>query len=263
MELVKISELARLSDVPTATIKYYLRAGLLPGPAKRTSRNMAYYDARLCHRVRVIKELQQARFLPLKVIATLLEPAPSSAIRADLDDIQRRQLGLAQPAAHDGIDAAGLAASPGARPDRRGRNIGRTREQILEDTRLTAEDLERLSELGLAEPVRSSAGALVYHDADLELLEAVQELRAHDMGELFPLDILETYAQAVRELVRVERELFKRRVLGGARLPDMDLADIARQANRVSERLFLVLRAKLMSRESSALAPASADDERG
>ena len=74
VQLVKISDLARLSGVPGPTIKHYMREGLLPEPHQRTSRNMAYYDARLADRVKVIKELQQERFLPLKLIADLLEP---------------------------------------------------------------------------------------------------------------------------------------------------------------------------------------------
>ena len=41
-ELLKISELAERSGVPVATVRHYLREGLLPEPVK-TSRNMAYY----------------------------------------------------------------------------------------------------------------------------------------------------------------------------------------------------------------------------
>src|SRR5690242_15562614 len=84
-ELVKMAELSRRSSVPAPTIKHYIREGLLPGPEVRTSRNMGYYDARLANRVRVIKELQAERFLPLRLIGELLEPAPSDKIRADRD----------------------------------------------------------------------------------------------------------------------------------------------------------------------------------
>ena len=61
-ELVKMAELARRSGVPAPTIKHYIHQGLLPGPEIRTSRNMAYYDARLASRIRVVKELQAERF---------------------------------------------------------------------------------------------------------------------------------------------------------------------------------------------------------
>ena len=105
-QLVKISELARLSGVPSPTIKHYMREGLLPGPARRTSRNMAYYDARLADRVRAIKDLQQTHFFPLKVIADLLEPAPSPNVRRDLDPETRRKLGDLAPSIQAGHELA-------------------------------------------------------------------------------------------------------------------------------------------------------------
>ncbi len=40
--MIRISELADRADVPVATVRHYLREGLLPEPVK-TSRNMAYY----------------------------------------------------------------------------------------------------------------------------------------------------------------------------------------------------------------------------
>jgi DNA-binding transcriptional MerR regulator len=88
--LVKMAELAELSGVPGPTIKHYLREGLL-STARRTSRNMAYYDARLADRVRVIKELQAERFLPLRVIGELLEPSRrSQLVMSDRSATDRR-----------------------------------------------------------------------------------------------------------------------------------------------------------------------------
>jgi DNA-binding transcriptional MerR regulator len=66
-ELLKISELAEQSGVPVATVRHYLREGLLPEPVK-TSRNMAYYPPQFVDRIRLIKQLQEERFMPLRVI---------------------------------------------------------------------------------------------------------------------------------------------------------------------------------------------------
>ena len=71
-ELLKISELAEQADVPVATVRHYLREGLLPEPVK-TSRNMAYYPPEFADRIRLIKQLQEERFMPLRVIRELLE----------------------------------------------------------------------------------------------------------------------------------------------------------------------------------------------
>jgi DNA-binding transcriptional MerR regulator len=71
-DLLKISELAERSDVPVATVRHYLREGLLPEPM-RTSRNMAYYPPEFVERIRHIKRLQGERFLPLRLIKVLLD----------------------------------------------------------------------------------------------------------------------------------------------------------------------------------------------
>src|SRR5438270_5097306 len=73
-----MSELAEASGVSSGTIKHYLREGLLPEPVK-TSRNMAYYPPDFVDRIRLIKRLQEERFMPLKLIKGVLEEDPDRA----------------------------------------------------------------------------------------------------------------------------------------------------------------------------------------
>jgi len=86
-ELLKISELAERAEVPVATVRHYLREGLLPEPVK-TSKNMAYYPPEFVERIRMIKRLQEERFMPLRVIKdTLLAertPEPEVLERFDV-----------------------------------------------------------------------------------------------------------------------------------------------------------------------------------
>jgi DNA-binding transcriptional MerR regulator len=65
-----MSELAERSGVSAGTIKHYLREGLLGEGDEivRTSRNMAYYPPEYVERIRLIKRLQEDRFMPLRVI---------------------------------------------------------------------------------------------------------------------------------------------------------------------------------------------------
>src|SRR3954454_17083870 len=93
--LLKISELAERSGVPVATVRHYLREGLLP-EAVKTSRNMAYYPPEFVERIRVIKQLQEERFMPLRVIRDLLEreDAQPKRLRAMID-LEDRILELA------------------------------------------------------------------------------------------------------------------------------------------------------------------------
>src|SRR5207248_11582774 len=73
--LLKMKELAEASGVSAGTIKHYLREGLLPEPVK-TSRNMAYYPPEFVERIKLIKQLQAERSMPLKVISRMLTTDP-------------------------------------------------------------------------------------------------------------------------------------------------------------------------------------------
>ena len=79
--LFKMSELAERSGVSAGTIKHYLREGLLPEPV-RTSRNMAYYPPEFVERIRLIKRLQEERFMPLRLIKGVIDAdrAPGPAL---------------------------------------------------------------------------------------------------------------------------------------------------------------------------------------
>lgn len=247
-QLVKISELARMSGVASPTIKHYMREGLLPGPARRTSRNMAYYDARLAERVRAIKDLQQSHFLPLKLIGEVLEPAPSPALRSDLDEETLARLRGIGPAIEDGIAAARTRRSGKGRSQAK-----KTKTKVLETLLLDAAELDLLAELGLSIPVVPARGAAYYTGPDLDIIEVIHETRERGLGDLFPMDILEPYVNSVRALVRMELELFQRRVLSGAQLPDLPLAEVTRDATDLAERLICGMRNKLVLPELAKL----------
>ena len=55
-----------------ATIKYYIREGLLPAAPLKTGRTMGYYDHAYLERLRLIRTLREAHFLPLRVIKAIL-----------------------------------------------------------------------------------------------------------------------------------------------------------------------------------------------
>jgi DNA-binding transcriptional MerR regulator len=236
-KLVRISDLARDAGVPAATIKHYMREGLLPRPSERTSRNMAYYDPRLAARVRTIKDLQTRRFLPLKLIAEILEPAPGAGLRSDSDTFLRRHLGELEPAIRAGASDA---------QSWRGRDGGRrTRDQVLNDYQISDQELQALAASGLAVPDADGG----YAEADRELIEIIDETRQRGLGDLFPMAILAPYADAVRALVRTELDLFRAQVLAGTALPPRPLDDIARDATRLGERLVVAMRTKLVIAE--------------
>jgi AcrR family transcriptional regulator len=71
MKTYTIAELVSLTDVPPATIHYYLRQGLLPQP-KRMAANRFVYDERHVQAVRLIRMLRDRRGLPLPMIRRIM-----------------------------------------------------------------------------------------------------------------------------------------------------------------------------------------------
>lgn len=227
-ELIKMSELSKRSGVPGPTIKHYIREGLLPGPEVRTSRNMAYYDARLVARIRVIKALQADRFLPLRVIAELLESAPSDQIRSDRDAAPRRVL-----------------TSIGVQR--------RKRTEVMKTFGVSRAELDSLEKCGVLE-LRGQGDTAGYSGIDVELLEILADVHRAGMTALFPISIAEPYLTAVKQLVELELEIFRHRALT-TELP-MPLDDVARAVGELGERLIVKLRAKLLPEMLARLAEA-------
>jgi DNA-binding transcriptional MerR regulator len=68
---VRISELAEATGVSVATIKYYLREGLLPAADKRGAR-LSEYDERHVRRLQLIKLLREIGNIPIEGLKRLV-----------------------------------------------------------------------------------------------------------------------------------------------------------------------------------------------
>ncbi|CAA9255206.1 MAG: hypothetical protein AVDCRST_MAG76-2508 [uncultured Acidimicrobiales bacterium] len=68
---MRMAELSRLSGVPTGTIKYYLREGLLPS-GQATAPNQAEYGQAQLDRLALIRALREAAALPIATIGRVL-----------------------------------------------------------------------------------------------------------------------------------------------------------------------------------------------
>jgi DNA-binding transcriptional MerR regulator len=185
--LLKISELAERSDVSVGTIKHYLREGLLPEPVK-TSRNMAYYPEDFVERIRLIKQLQEERFMPLRLIKSMLDEEPERA-RA-LIELEDRILEHA-------LKGEEQTRVPAADVRRR--------------YDIPREVLDRLAELDVLSP--SSRG---YSASDVRIIEAISRFRAGGYSEKIGFTVYDTvrYKKAIEELVREEVRVLTERLAG-------------------------------------------------
>jgi DNA-binding transcriptional MerR regulator len=188
-ELLKISELSEQSGVPVATIHHYLREGLLPEPVK-TSRNMAYYPPEFVERLRVIKQLQEERFMPLKVIRELLD-------RGDADPDRLRAM----------IEMEDRILSSALEGERTRTSAAEVRERYD----MPKEVLDRLAELEVLSP--NSRG---YSPSDVRVIEAISRFRAGGYDEAIGFTVYDTlrYKRALSELVREEVEVVMDRLAG-------------------------------------------------
>ncbi|HLM09426.1 MAG TPA: MerR family transcriptional regulator [Thermoleophilaceae bacterium] len=217
--LLKMKELAERSGVSAGTIKHYLREGLLPEPV-RTSRNMAYYPPEFVERIRLIKQLQEERFMPLRVIRSMLDEDPERA-RA-LVELEDRILERAM---------AGDQARVSAR-------------ELRERYDVPQEVLDRLRELGILSP-----GSRGYGQRDVEIVEAISRFRAGGYDERIGFTVYDTlrYKRALEELVKDEVEVLMGR-LAGELDPDRAADLIAAGAEPLNE-LIAALHQKLLVAE--------------
>ena len=214
---IKMSELARLSEVPASTIKHYIREGLVPDTAIRSSRNMAWYDAGLVHRIKAIKSLQRDRYLPLKVIKDTLEVEP------------QRQENAARTIAET-LNALATTTM-------------QSRTQLVGDG-MDASELDWLIERGLIDPITGEDGEHHFRGDDVALIQVLAEGRKQGLSvEIMPIPVIEGYLTALRELVRFEWGMFSSGILAE---PDADVQQLANVATRLSESLVMLLRRKLL-----------------
>ncbi|HEY5946247.1 MAG TPA: MerR family transcriptional regulator [Kofleriaceae bacterium] len=215
MELLRIGELAKRSGVPIATLKFYLREGLI-APARKSGRTMAWYEPSTVDRIRAIRELQERQFLPLDVI--------------------RETIDSTSEAADDHAIAEGIAEVL----IRRGGKRTRSRAEVLSNGAKEAE-LEWLQRAGLAVPDADGS----YRGDDLALLQTLGAARRSGLGaEMLPFEILGDYLGAINKLVEVELRMFRAGVIGRAK--PHEVAALTKSATELSERLVVVLRRKLL-----------------
>jgi DNA-binding transcriptional MerR regulator len=217
--LLKMRELAEASGVSAGTIKHYLREGLLPEPVK-TSRNMAYYPSEFVERIRLIKQLQEERFMPLKVIKAMLDDDPER-IRA-LVELEDRILERA-------LEGEGRRTSAA---------------EVRRRYDVPKEVLDRLEELDVLSP--NSRG---YSASDVQIVEAISRFRAGGYDERIGFTVYDTlrYKRALEELVKEEVAVLMERLAG--ELEPERAADLIQSGAEPLQELISALHSKLLVAE--------------
>ena len=187
----------------------------MPEPVK-TSRNMAWYPHEFVSRVQLIKQLQEERFLPLKVIKEVLLE----------ERVLERALSIQ--------DTRGLSAR-----------------EVRERYGLPASALDRLEKLEVLTP-RTRNGAKRYGPDDVQIIEAVSRMRASGYSEALGFTVHDTmiYKRHLEALVREEVDVMMERVAG--EMNTDEAADLLERAVEPMRDLVAALRAKLLVSELQA-----------
>jgi DNA-binding transcriptional MerR regulator len=218
-DLLKIGELAEASGVSVPTIKHYLREGLLPEPVK-TSRNMAYYPPDFVERIRLIKQLQEERYMPLRAIKSMLDEDPER-VRA-LVELEDRILDRALAGERTRTSAA----------------------EVREHYGVPKDVLDRLEELEVLSP--NSRG---YSPSDIKIIEAISRFRAGGYDEEIGFTVYDTlrYKSALEELVRQEVDVVMERLAG--EVPPERVVEMLEAGAQPLQDLIAALHTKLMVAE--------------
>ena len=157
-KLIKMGELVRRTGVQKETIRFYINKGLLPRPLK-TGRNMAYYDESYVDRIKLIKELQLKRFLPLNVIKEIILQNSGKLSESELDVIKRGGGGLVE------LDRLRHEYEP------------LTLTELSERSDLSKEEILEMERCEMISSEKIQEGEKIYKDTDIRIVDAFSRVR--------------------------------------------------------------------------------------
>ena len=207
----KMRDLCRITGMPRQAIHFYIQEGLVP-PGRKTGRNTARYGDQHVERIRVVKQLQSERFMPLRAIRAVLDgkdDAFTPEQRGMLLDVkQRLSPSLARPRPK--------AASVDARA-------------LLTRHGLDRADLDDLVRARVLEVTPGPRGKLLVAVDDAWVIELYAEVRragfTRELG--FDATFLRIYERSVAALFEKEKKILTDRL---ARLPPDRVAPMLEKA---------------------------------
>lgn len=192
----RMKDLCEATGLPRQAIHFYIQEGLLP-PGQKTSRNMAWYSEEHLERLRLIKQLQHERFLPLKAIKAVLEG---------------REEAFAPEQHHFLLEVKEQLANTLAAPTHRTATVDA--EAVARRAGIDVDEVERAIELGLLGGQRDEHGKLRVREDDTWMLELFGEMRRVGFTRAlgFEVDDLAFYEDAMNTMFQQEAKLISSRL---------------------------------------------------
>lgn len=206
----KMKDLCEKTGLPRQVVHFYIQQGLVPEGYK-TGRNTAFYGEEHVARIKLVRQLQHERFLPLKAIRAMLEARDevfSPVQRRVLEDVKARMSDALLPP-RDPSNTVSVRA-------------------VCEAAGVSFDEVRALSEGGLFGIVEHQREALINRE-DAWMVELWGELRAAGFTEELgfqPRDIT-LFERAISKLFDDEVKLLASRM---SHLPPEDLATMLEKA---------------------------------
>jgi DNA-binding transcriptional MerR regulator len=223
---MKIGELVKRTQVSKETIHYYVREGLLPRPRK-LGKNVADYNDGYVERIRLIKEFQDHRFLPLSFIKRILKYEKGSPERESFLQLQTDYF---RP-----VDQLLPAEIVGEEAFRKSTGLGRRCLANLEEWEIITPEVRD--------------GRKTYSQDDVTLGKIVVDMDKIGLGSKdgFDPEALKYYSAAFRKIVMMAHRYYMQAVLG--KLTPVEYSQRSVQASEIMSLFFYHLYRKLARQE--------------
>jgi DNA-binding transcriptional MerR regulator len=196
----RMKDLCDRTGLPRQVIHFYILEGLVP-EGEKTGRNMAYYGESHLERLKLVRQLQHERFLPLRAIRAVLNERDENADgfskqqRHLLLDVKHR-LGPIYRSPTPGDETALVPLKP-----------------VLLRAGVKREDVAGLAASGMLAIVKRKGRQLVARD-DVWMIELWGELRAAGFTKAlgFVPEDATLFAESIEGLFEKEKVLLKERL---------------------------------------------------
>lgn len=223
---MRMKDLVAATGVPKGTIQYYINEGLIPAPVK-TQTNMANYSEDHVNAVRLIKELQSKRFLPLAVIKKIIQQKKNGLSVDEIQTIASLD-GKLFTNLHEGLTIRDITAK-----------------QLSERTGADVKEIQELEKIGILHP-RKKGKQKYYGEDDIRLMECWKKLReigfSKDLG-FAPADFL-PYREWMGTLVKEETKIMMKRTLG--RISVDEIVNMVEEGTPVLNTIIGLIRKRLI-----------------
>jgi DNA-binding transcriptional MerR regulator len=183
---LKMKELEARTGVNREAIRFYIREGLLPEPEK-PKRNVALYTEEHVTRTRLIKELQDRHFLPLKMVKAVLDSPETLSLAGNEQG----------PGMSHFLPALLRDTDPG--PDR-------PLAELSASSGLSIEAIRELADIGAVSI--SAAGLIDFRDAAILNTWGQAQARGFDAEHGYATEFFNQYVKAMRQIAKSEVNQF-------------------------------------------------------